>query len=76
MSEMQSHDRFQFWEHFDDAKANTEILMKSIMIFKFSPARRRLRISRFGKLNMPEKQSCNRVHFWKHFDVASILIED
>ena len=44
MSEMQSHDRFLFWEHFDDATANTEILMKSIIIFKFSPARRRLRL--------------------------------
>ena len=26
--------------------------------------------------NMPEKQSDNRVQFWTHFYVASILIED
>ena len=58
LSEMQSLDRFQFWKHFDDVRANNEDLIKNTIISKFSPARcRRKILLRFCKLNMPEKQS-------------------
>ena len=76
MLEKQSHNRFQFWKHLCDAWANTEDLMKSVIIFKFSPAPHRQKISKFCKLNMPGKQSYNRVQFSKHFDDAWANTED
>ena len=74
MSKKQSHNRFQIWKHFDDA-SDIEDFMKSNIIFKFSPARRRRKDLWFCKLDLPKKQSYKRLQIQGHFDVTSILIE-
>ena len=69
MPEKQSDNRVQFWTHFDVASILIEDWNKRLIRFKFSSARRRRKILRFCLLNMPEKQSGNRVQFWTHFYV-------
>ena len=75
MSKKKSHNRFQFWKHFDDA-SDIEVLMKNIMISNFNPARRRRINLWFCKLDLPKKQSYKGIQFWRHFDVASNLIKN
>ena len=75
MPEKQSDNRVQFWTHFYAASILIVDQKRSLIRFKFSSARRRQKFLRFCLLNMPEKQSYNRVKLWRLFDVASILIE-
>ena len=71
MPEKQSHDRERQFRKHSNFASNIEDLMKSIVTFKFSLARHRRKISRFCRINMPEKQFHNRVQFQKHSDFAS-----
>ena len=75
MSKERSHNRFQFWKHFNDAY-DIEDFMKDIMISKISPARRGRKNLWFCKLDLPKKQSYKGIQFWRHFDVASNLIKN
>ena len=70
MTQKQCHNTVQFWKHLNVA-SNFVNFMKSIIIFKFSPARCRRKILRFSKLKTLEKQSNKRIQFWIQLGVAS-----